>query len=235
METLQVQESLFCDTYRGQTVSVSPSMRSAISKQISPKLIAKTESDAHRRRLSELVCLSAKEYSAFCGYKNGICAMPFRIEALGSHFFLASCTLIWKARSGKKWVYPWEEVEAEALDVGILMDKRSIALYNLLLDTLYASKVEGGGLPFSYRVCRKRAPRSLVLDMEEEVNSDAIAAVRRSLHACTHREGQAPWPYQTGKRQITVSWEGAQESRPAYALLQALCDCPLPILCVTVT
>lgn len=214
MAYLTVKNSVRRDLWQDKVGYLSAEVGEEIARQITPKLQSKTENDTIKDVLCDIVCLCAERFSAYESFKNGICTMPFRIEALHSPFLLAKCQIIWKSKEPGKIVYPWDRVGRQSIDVGLLFDRESRRRFNDFLGILYCPTVSAqeSGLPFSYTVCRKTPPFKLTVECHAPISAHTVERMRKALcrfaQSCSqsHRpEGQIPWPMQCAQNKLRLS------------------------------
>ena len=214
MTYLTVKNSVRRDLWQDKVGYLSNEVGEEIARQITPKLKSKTEDDAIKDILFDIVCLCAERFSAYESYKNGICTMPFRIEALHSPFLLAKCQIIWKSKEPGKIVYPWDKVQKQSIDVGLLFDRESRRRFNDFLEVFYCPTVLPceSGLSFAYTVCKKTPPFRLNVECHTHISAHTVQKMRQAL--CTfaqgcaqgHRpEGQIPWPMQCAQNKLRIS------------------------------
>lgn len=214
MTYLTVKNSVRRDLWQDKVGYLSAEVGSEIARQITPKLKSKTEDEAIKEALCDIVCLCAERFSAYESYKNGICTMPFRIEALHSPFLLAKCQIIWKSKERGRIVYPWDKVECESIDVGLLFDKESRRRFNDFLDLFYCPTVypEDSGLSFAYTICRKAPPFKLNVECYTPISAHTVQKMRQALCSFAQRcaqghrpDGQIPWPMQCAQNKLRIS------------------------------
>ena len=123
MGLLLIEDAKCSERFQGQRRQLSASFKEALSRQLSPKLERKVSYKG--QDLYERICFSAEKFSGYEVYRNGISALPFRIETREGRTWVGECCVIWKSQPGKKIFTPWDELHLEDIECGMLMDRKN--------------------------------------------------------------------------------------------------------------
>ena len=125
MDLLYIQDVKCTEMLRGRTRRLSSSFREVLSRQLSPKLLRKVRQPAEAKDVYGKICLSAGRYSGYEVYRNGISALPFRIETMPWGTWVGECFVIWKSLPGKGIFTPWDDMGDEDVECGLLIDRKN--------------------------------------------------------------------------------------------------------------
>ena len=107
MGLLAIQDAKCTEMLDGKQRFLSCSFREVLSRQLSPKLLRKVREEERSEEIYDKICLSAGKYSGYEVYRNGISALPFRIETKQSGTWVGECFVIWKSMFGKDIFAPF--------------------------------------------------------------------------------------------------------------------------------
>ena len=229
MDLLYIQDVKCTEMLRGRTRRLSSSFRDVLSRQLSPKLLRKVRQPAEAKDVYGKICLSAGRYSGYEVYRNGISALPFRIETMPWGTWVGECFVIWKSLPGKGIFAPWDDMEHEDVECGLLIDRKNTDALNRALRLSYDPKDTSPLFGVEMRVYGQARPgkNNLQIGVAERVSSAMLLEIAylcesfaRDRRTDIRIEG---WPRQRGDFSIGLTVELGKEYQQAFGgLLQAL-------------
>ena len=133
MSFISIEDVKCGEMYQGKIRQLSVSFRNILSKQLYPKLLQKVRTPAECNTLNNKIRLSTGKYSEYEVYRNGISALPFRIETKGEGVWVGECHVIWKSTEKGPLYAPWDDIRPNAIECGLLIDRKNTDALNRAL------------------------------------------------------------------------------------------------------
>ena len=239
MGLLYIQDAKCSQTFGGKTRRLSASFREVLSAQLSPKLERKVRGEKNAKGMYEKICLSAEKYSEYEVYRNGISSLPFRIETRDCGVWVGDCCVIWKSLPGKGIYTPWDELSAEDIECGVLIDRKNTEALNRALQFEDKSNLYplAGEMKFPVFGRTVVGLNQLYIEVLEKVSPALLLEMAyicetfaRSHQGMLATEG---WPRQKGEFEMSLRIFLAKGQKRVFeGFLQALCNASFPIKAV---
>ena len=236
MGLLAIQDAKCTEMLEGKPRFLSCSFREVLSKQLSPKLLRKIRETEKAQEIYEKIYLCAGKYSGYEVYRNGISALPFRIETKQSGTWVGECFVIWKSMFGKEIFAPWDEVNEGDIECGMLIDRKNTEALNraLCFNEAEESIAPVFGVDMAVYGRAITGINRLLVGVDEQVSPAMLLEMAylcesfsRAHQGALSTEG---WPRQKGDFEITLCiLLGKGQTKVFGAFLQTLENASFPL------
>lgn len=167
-------------TLEEKNMGPSPLFTRELSRQITPQLLLLLDSTL-KIDPARIICFSISElqsYSSFIFF-YGINEMEVWISSLSDAFLLCPIIVRWHTSDNRK-VYPWEDIQGDALTFDLSIGRSQLQQLNSLLPQIYSPviKAKESGLPYDYQVYYAQEG-TLSLSPKTAFTPEDIAAIDR--------------------------------------------------------